>query len=62
MDFKLINKLLVIASLGLAVAGIIFIILQFFGNKDNMILWALICVTVSNLFNIIRINLDKGNK
>lgn len=56
MDKKTVNTLLSISSIGLAVAGIIFLCLAMFGeNESNWTLCsALACVALSNLFNVIR--------
>ncbi len=48
--------MLIIASAGLAIAGIIFLLVAIFDeDKDNwMLISALVCVILSNLFNVIR--------
>ena len=52
---KTVNSLLLISSRGLAVAGLIFIIIAMFGDNKTVCLPAgLFCVVLSNLFNIIR--------
>ncbi len=61
MDMKLINRLLLIGSVGLLVAGIIFIVLCLLGEKD-LLVWALLCVCISNLLNIVRTNFNKSDK
>lgn len=61
MDMKLINKLLLIASIGLLAAGIVFIVLCLLGEKD-LLVWGLLCVCLSNLFNIIKTNFNKSDK
>ena len=50
------TTLLIIASAGLAIAGIIFLLVAIFDeDKDNwMLISALVCVILSNLFNVIR--------
>lgn len=57
MDSKKINILLFIASVGLAVSGIIFLLAVIFDEERSK--WALaaalFCTALSNLFNIIRI-------
>jgi len=57
MDNKTIKTLLVIASAGLAIAGIIFLCISIFGDKsnNNALSIALACVLLSNLFNVIRV-------
>lgn len=57
MDKKTIQILFLISSIGLAIAGLIFILISIFDNeKSEWILPAgLFCVVLSNLFNIIRI-------
>ena len=56
----ILNKLLIIASVGLAVAGVIFLVIAFTGKFDGT--WplaaSLACI-VSNLFNIIRLRQGK---
>lgn len=56
MDKKLLNTLLIILSLGLLIAGAIFLYISVFGeNKTTTPLAiALGCILISNLFNIIR--------
>ena len=58
----ILNKLLIIASIGLAAAGVIFLVISFTGKFDGT--WplaaSLACIVLSNLFNIIR--LRQGNK
>lgn len=57
----ILNKLLIIASVGLAVGGIIFLVMAFIGGFDGT--WplaaSLICIVLSNLFNIIRLRQGK---
>lgn len=61
MDNKTINTLLIIVSAGLAIAGIIYLLVAIFDeDKDNWLLVsALFCVLLSNLFNIIRVQFNK---
>lgn len=61
MDKKKISILLFIASLGLIVAGIIFLLMAMFGeDKRNWVIAsALFCVLLSNLFQIVRFYLNK---
>lgn len=61
---NVINTLLVISSIGLAISGIIFLCVSIFGEeKSNIILClALACTTLSNLFGIIRLQLNKEKK
>ncbi|MFC4284450.1 hypothetical protein ACFOZZ_10130 [Catenibacterium sp. GCM10023432] len=58
---KILNKLFIIASLGLIVAGAIFLCVNFFdGNETTTPLAiAVVCILLSNLFNVIRMNMDK---
>lgn len=58
---KILNKLFIIASLGLIVAGAIFLCVSFFdGNETTTPLAiAVVCILLSNLFNEIRMNMDK---
>ena len=57
----ILNKLLIIASIGLAAAGVIFLVISFTGTFDGT--WplaaSLICIVLSNIFNIIRIRQGK---
>ena len=61
---NVINTLLVISSIGLTISGIIFICVSIFSEeKSNIILClALACTTLSNLFGIIRLQLNKEKK
>lgn len=56
MDKKLINRLLIIVSVLLAVAGLIFMGITIFTKPDgnNYFYAALVCALLSNLFNVIR--------
>ena len=58
---KILNKLFIIASLGLIAAGAIFLCVSIFdGNETTTPLAAaLACILLSNLFNVIRMNMDK---
>ena len=58
---KILNKLFIIASLGLIVGGAIFLCVSIFdGNETTTPLAAaLACILLSNLFNVIRMNMDK---
>ena len=58
---KILNKLFIIASLGLILAGAIFLCVSFFdGNETTTPLAiAVVCTLLSNLFNVIRMNMDK---
>lgn len=57
----ILNKLLIIASIGLAAAGVIFLVISFTGKFDGT--WplaaSLACIVLSNIFNIIRIRQGK---
>lgn len=61
MDRKKISILLFIASLGFAVAGIIFLLMSMFGeDKRNWVIaLALFCVLLLNLFQLVRFYLNK---
>ena len=61
---NVINTLLVISSIGLTISGIIFLCISIFSEeKSNIILClALACTTLSNLFGIIRLQLNKEKK
>lgn len=60
MDKKRIAMLLLVSSGGLAVAGIIFLVISMFGYRNGWSLCtAMVCVLLSNLFNIIRCQLHK---
>ena len=60
-DRIILNKLFIIASLGLIAAGVIFLCVNIFdGNETTTPLAAaLACILLSNLFNVIRMNMDK---
>lgn len=64
MNQKEISTLLVIASVGLTIAAIIFLCAAIFGGtKDNWAIpSALVCVVLSNLFNVIRASFHKKEK
>lgn len=63
MDKKRIAMLLLVSSGGLAVAGIIFLFISMFGYRNGWSLCtAMVCVLLSNLFNIIRCQLHKRTK
>ena len=64
MDKKKTNTLILIASVGLAIAAIIFLCVAIFGEtKSNWALYsALVCVVLSNLFNVIRASFNKEEK
>ena len=57
----ILNKLLIIASLGLIAAGVIFLCVSIFdGNETTTPLAiAVVCILLSNLFHVIRMNMDK---
>lgn len=61
MDRKVIERLFIIAQVGLAVAGILFLCVAIFSDeKDNTSLCAaLACIIISNLFQVIRVNQKK---
>ena len=56
MDKNIINKLLRIAGILLLLAATLFICLHFFGEERNntYLSIALLCLILSNLFNIIK--------
>ena len=60
-DRIILNKLFIIASLGLIVAGVIFLCVSIFdGNETTTPLAiAVVCILLSNLFHVIRMNMDK---
>ena len=51
-----INKLLMIASIGLILSGIIFLIISFIdkSSKNPYLSVSLLCVVLANIFSIIR--------
>ena len=53
---KILNRLFIIASLGLIVAGAIFLCVSIFDGQETStpLAAALACILLSNLFNIIR--------
>lgn len=63
MDKKKTSTLLFIASVGLVVAGIVFLLIAMFGGEDRnwVLASALFCILLSNLFHIVRIQLNKKN-
>ena len=58
---KILNRLFDIASLGLSVAGAIFLCVSIFDRNETTtpLAAALACILLSNLFHVIRMNLDK---
>lgn len=64
MNKKKTNTLILIASAGLAIAAIIFLCVAIFGEaKSNLVFpTALVCVVLSNLFNVIRVSFHKKEK
>lgn len=58
---KILNRLFDIASLGLIVAGAIFLCVSIFDRNETTtpLAAALACILLSNLFHVIRMNLDK---
>lgn len=56
MDKKVLNRLFIIASIGLSIAGIIFLCIGIFDGNDTTasLAAALPCILLSNLFNILR--------
>ena len=56
MEKKQIEKLLLIASLLLLIAGIVFLCISIFGESENTtpLACALGCILLANLFNVIR--------
>ena len=57
----ILNKLLIIASLGLIAAGVIFLCVNIFDRNETTtpLAIAVVCILLSNLFNVIRMNMDK---
>lgn len=64
MSKQMINRLLLIASAGLLIATVIFLGISIFdGSKDTgMLSWALFCLLLSNLFNLIRSHNKEKNE
>ena len=58
---KILNKLFIIASLGLIVAGAIFLCVSIFDGNEaaTPLTIAVVSILLSNLFNVIRMNMDK---
>ena len=58
---KILNKLFIIASLGLIAAGVIFLCVSIFDRNEatTPLAIAVVCILLSNLFNVIRMNMDK---
>lgn len=61
---KLIKRLLVIANIGLLIAGAIFLGISIFSEtKDTTNLAvALGCIIMANVFNLIKTNIDKKDR
>ena len=64
MDKKILNRLFVIVSLLLLIAGVVFLCISIWnGNETSTpIACALGCILLSNLFNIIRQLYNKNKK
>lgn len=60
-DRIILNKLFIIASLGLIAAGVIFLCVSIFDRNETttQLAIAVVCILLSNLFNVIRMNMDK---
>ena len=58
---KILNKLFIIASLGLIAAGVIFLCVSIFDKQETTtpLAAALACILLSNLFHVIRMNMDQ---
>ena len=58
---KILNRLFDIASLGLIVAGAIFLCVSIFDGNETAtpLAIAVVSILLSNLFNVIRMNMDK---
>ena len=54
MDKKILKRLLIISSVGLLVAGIIFLYISTLGKVESnwSLCAALVCILLSNLFHI----------
>ena len=59
-DRIILNKLFIIASLGLIAAGVIFLCVNIFDINETTtpLAIAVVCILLSNLFNVIRMNMD----
>ncbi len=58
MNQKMLNTLTAIAGAGLGVAGLIFILLSIFTEKDTL-KWGMLCVALGCIFNCVRILWNK---
>ena len=58
---KILNTLFIIASLGLIAAGVIFLCVSIFDGNETAtpLAIAVVSILLSNLFNVIRMNMDK---
>ena len=56
MSKKTIDKLLLISSILLLIAGVIFLCVSIFGQSETTfyLAWASACIVLANLFNVIR--------
>ena len=61
MDMKTHNTLLFICKAGLTIAGLIFLALCFFDDSSAYLPAALGCISLANLFNVIRNQKHKDN-
>lgn len=63
MDKTILNRLMIIASIGLEIAGIVFLCISIFGNGESTrpLACALGCILLASLFNLIR-NLNNRRK
>ncbi len=59
MNMQLVDRLLLMAAGGLAVAGLIFLGLTLFAKERGLLWPGLLCVSLANIFNLIRIQLKR---
>ncbi len=55
MNMQLVDRLLLMAAGGLAVAGLIFLGLTLFADKQSLLWPGFSCVALGNLFSLIRL-------
>ncbi len=54
MNKRVLERLLLIAAVGLGVAGLIFLGLTLFAKERGLLWPGLLCISLANIFNLIR--------
>lgn len=64
MNKKLCSKWMIIASLVLGLAGLVFILVSVFDAdaSNGMLITGMLCITAGNLFNVIRMQQNRKDQ